>query len=908
MGSTETNKLPTSVTTIESEAFYSCYSILELYIPKTIEFIGEYAFYDWGRGTETQTIFINLEQPGATWNPRWDEGINYRSSDNEIKCEVEFIALTELNVQFIVEQEGVINAGGSKSITVSRNDTLNDIDLTDPEADSHTFSGIWYTTESRSVGTEFAWDRQIKTDLTLYAGWTIKTFNITFPQVNGCHFYDFYNGECVDSQVKQFEYGETYTFYITKNEGYYNFNVFRNGGFFNPVAGDVYTLNVTDKIDITVTYDLQEYNITYSNVRKGKNPNAKITSYTVESETITFEAPSWVAYKNSRWNIPQIPKGSTGDRDIRAVWEDPVEYTITFKLDEDPNASNPNGTTKKYTVEDTVRLSDPTSPGFVSGAWKDEYGNIVSGWNADERFEDIVLSVLWGIKSTYWVSFDLNGGSGNNAPIQIGYGDVLPTIAIPTWYDYEFKGYYSLNNGQKYYDENMNPVLKWYQTDDDTLIARWERVYFYITYEQRNGTGIGGPTKERVRYGSELPKITMPTRKGYAVSGYRLSDDKGGTYIYNYEGSRLKTSFDYKEDITLYCTWRVVDNFNILIEQKHCWTTESADLIQKLTLPYDGVIEFTADETIHHTNAGTYGFSYWITNIGGEDKWEKDTNEWKTITTERTLKIDVATLIETYFPNYLESYYPEYIHLRAFFWENVPVQTCVAAGTNITLADGGQKKVEDLTGDEELLVWNLFTGQYDVTPILFIDHDPMAFYETISLNFSDGTVVKVMGEHGFWDITLNQYVYLDENANQYIGHWFNKHVFNENGQMTWTKVQLVNVDISTEYTTTWSPVTYGHLCYYVNGMLSMPGGIGGLFNIFNVDGETMRYDEAAMNDDIQTYGLFTYEEFAEVLPVPETIFEAFNGQYLKVALGKGLINWETLHELVVRYEKFFYAE
>ena len=63
-----------------------------------------------------------------------------------------------------------------------------------------------------------------------------------------------------------------------------------------------------------------------------------------------------------------------------------------------------------------------------------------------------------------------------------------------------------------------------------------------------------------------------------------------------------------------------------------------------------------------------------------------------------------------------------------------------------------------------------------------------------------------------------------------------------------------------------------------------------------------------MNDDIQTYGLFTYEEFAEVLPVPETIFEAFNGQYLKVALGKGLITWETLHELVVRYEKFFYAE
>lgn len=227
---------------------------------------------------------------------------------------------------------------------------------------------------------------------------------------------------------------------------------------------------------------------------------------------------------------------------------------------------------------------------------------------------------------------------------------------------------------------------------------------------------------------------------------------------------------------------------------------------------------------------------------------------------------------------------------------------CVAEGTLITLADGSQKAVEELTGDEMLLVWNMFTGKYDVAPILFIDKDPTAVYEVINLHFSDGTSVKVISEHAFWDFDLNKYVYLRSDASKYIGHMFNKQSTDKNGNMTYTKVQLVDVVITHETTTAYSPVTYGHLCYYVNGMLSMPGGITGLINIFDVDGETLTYDKEAFDNDIETYGLFTYEEFAELLPVPEYVFEAVNGQYLKVAIGKGLIDIETLARLFETYK------
>ena len=228
---------------------------------------------------------------------------------------------------------------------------------------------------------------------------------------------------------------------------------------------------------------------------------------------------------------------------------------------------------------------------------------------------------------------------------------------------------------------------------------------------------------------------------------------------------------------------------------------------------------------------------------------------------------------------------------------------CIAAGTLITLADGSQKPVEELTGDELLLVWNLETGTFDSAPIVFVDSEAETEYEIVNLMFSDGTTVKVISEHGFWDYDLNEYVYLDRYAADYIGHWFAKQTVDESGNPVNVKVRLDDVVITSEVTTAWSPVTFGHLCYYVNGMLSMPGGIDGLFNIFEVDPDTMMYDKEAMAADIEKYGLFTCEDFGGL--VSEEVFEAFNGKYLKVAIGKGMLTWDEVVQLVERYSKFF---
>ena len=142
-------------------------------------------------------------------------------------------------------------------------------------------------------------------------------------------------------------------------------------------------------------------------------------------------------------------------------------------------------------------------------------------------------------------------------------------------------------------------------------------------------------------------------------------------------------------------------------------------------------------------------------------------------------------------------------------------------------------------------------GVYDAASILCIDSDPLGTYEVIQLSFSDGTTVEIISEHGFFDVDLKKYVYLDEHAADYIGHCFLKQ-----GMNVIERVTLEDVTITQESTSAYSPVTYGHLCYFVNGMLSMPGGIDGLFNIFEVDVSTMKYDAETMAEDIKKHGLY----------------------------------------------------
>ena len=225
-----------------------------------------------------------------------------------------------------------------------------------------------------------------------------------------------------------------------------------------------------------------------------------------------------------------------------------------------------------------------------------------------------------------------------------------------------------------------------------------------------------------------------------------------------------------------------------------------------------------------------------------------------------------------------------------------PGPPCLVSGSKIMMADGTSKAVENLKVGDEVKVFNHMTGKVDTSFIAVNVHENQERVKTnvINLVFSNGVKTRISFEHGFFDKVLNEYVYINElNYKEMVGRKF-AYISNDKVE---TAI-LDNAYITYEEIYVFSPVTYKNLNIISDGLLSIGGDIRGLFNYFELD-ENMKVIEEKMLADIETYGLFTYEEWAEYLTPIE--FEAFNVKYLKVSIGKGLVTMEELLRYINSY-------
>ena len=223
---------------------------------------------------------------------------------------------------------------------------------------------------------------------------------------------------------------------------------------------------------------------------------------------------------------------------------------------------------------------------------------------------------------------------------------------------------------------------------------------------------------------------------------------------------------------------------------------------------------------------------------------------------------------------------------------------CFAKGTMITIADGSQTAVENLKTGDEILVFNHGTGAVDVAPISYIFYDGRKEYDILRLRFDNDTSVDVLFAHGFFDTELKKYVLIEpDNVKEYIGHKF-YHIVSADGGYERKAVTLTDYELCREETECYSVLTAAHVNCLVNGLLSVTDDIKGLYNVFELD-DDYKYDAEKMAADIEEYGLFTYDDWHDY--ATEEQFEAFNGAYLKVAIGKGLV---TVNEIVGYINRF----
>ncbi|MDD7394611.1 MAG: Ig-like domain-containing protein [Acholeplasmatales bacterium] len=212
--------------------------------------------------------------------------------------------------------------------------------------------------------------------------------------------------------------------------------------------------------------------------------------------------------------------------------------------------------------------------------------------------------------------------------------------------------------------------------------------------------------------------------------------------------------------------------------------------------------------------------------------------------------------------------------------------TCFEKGTLVT-TNRGLIPVENLKPSDLIKSYNHETGTYEYKPIAaLIDHGEK-IYKVINLDFSDGSNIGFITCHGLFDLDENKYVDINENNYlNYIGHRFAKGLGSE-----YEEIVLVNASIIEKITNSYTVLSSENINCEANGILNITSVLVGIYNIFDYD-KNHNFDITLMKQDIERYGLYTYDDFKD--RIDEKKFYDLGFKYFKVAIGKGILTDKIL--------------
>lgn len=516
-------------------------------------------------------------------------------------------------------------------------------------------------------------------------------------------------------------------------------------------------------------------------------------------------------------------------------------YTVTY----DPNKGSVSPTSATYEgTALTLPLPERTGHTFIGWYTAKTDGTKIGDAGASYTpTANITLYAQW--KENLKVTYNANGGTCAIASAEYtGTPLLLPTA---TRAGYTFLGWYTAaSGGSKIEGTSYSP------TDNITLYAHWQKEYT-VTYKANGGTC----SISTQLYTGDALTLPTPTRTGYKCTGWYTAESGGS------KAADAGASYAPTEDITLYAQWEKVA-YTITVETNNATITGVSN---GQTAYYGDTITVTV------SFSKTEGKKLTVTDTSGSTILNETADGTYTFTMPAS---NVTISASSRDPS------------------------CVTTGSLITLADGIQKRIEDLTYNDMLLVWDFFKGEYAAVPASVIVFHGDAYYDVVTLIFSDGTEVRTVGAHDFFDVAANEFVSINKsNVASFVGHDFIK--TDGNGYST---VTLVDYTIVNEYTGSYSILSAYHNNFIVENMLSLTPllaiGADRFCEYFEV-GEGMKYDEEKMQADIEKYGLYTYEDFADYLTYEQYL--ALNAPYYKVLVEQGYVTFDDLLKAILLYVK-----
>ena len=216
------------------------------------------------------------------------------------------------------------------------------------------------------------------------------------------------------------------------------------------------------------------------------------------------------------------------------------------------------------TYDASYDLPVPELTGYVFDGWytlpdgagtklTDAAGHSLADWTIAE---DTKVYAKWTI-GTYTITFDANGGSGEQSAVEVTYGDPMTAVTPAVTRDnYDFLGYFdAAEGGTKYYNADGTSAHLLDKGADTKLYAHWQGKSYTVAFDG-NGSNGGSMSAQAISYATATNLTANAfTKTGYTFSGWNTASDGTGTsYADEAEVTDLVAP---GQTITLFAKWTI---------------------------------------------------------------------------------------------------------------------------------------------------------------------------------------------------------------------------------------------------------------------------------------------------------------------------------------------------------------
>lgn len=314
---------------------------------------------------------------------------------------------------------------------------------------------------------------------------------------------------------------------------------------------------------------LINYNIKYDNLENATVTGDRPSSYTVESSDITISATATKDYYDFQgWRLENevsktitIPKGSTGDKTLTAVWKG-KEYNIHYNLNGGENSTN-NKSKYIYSTENPVPLYDPTRSYYTFENWYTDQSltNLFGKEIPRGQSGELHLYAKWKADS-YAVKFYDGDVELTDYEKSRSVEKGIPTSEMPKPSKDGHVFLYWTSNGQK-----MESVPAGHEPL--SLIAQWKEISFIVKYNSNGGTGLEDERYTRATVSDRVWKTEEHIKKeGYVFKGWFLKSDLSGERLTTFPLNIKLGSVSQDGTVvtyTLYAKWEL-KNYSIVFQ------------------------------------------------------------------------------------------------------------------------------------------------------------------------------------------------------------------------------------------------------------------------------------------------------------------------------------------------------